>query len=411
MPAAEAEPTPRLSDRPSGWADPIREIRRYFRPSRERWQSFRNQKLGDRAFQRWAASFRLTRPFARRSSRRLFDLLAGFVYSQALAAGVELRLFEHLSRGPRTLAEIAAATDLEPAAAERLLRALDAIDLVEMDDSDDETVYALGPLGAALVANPGAEAMIRHHRDFYADLGDPVALLKGEHSGTRLSKLWPYAANPGGTPPEGADVAAYTDLMASSQDLVADEVLASYDISWAKKILDLGGGDGRFLRKVAERHPTAELHLLEVPAVAEIARKRIGDTRFGRRITVHSGDFFNEPFPDGPFDLVTLVRIIHDHDDEEAIRLLTLARESLEPGGVVLVAEPMAGNRDSAPVADVYFAFYLLAMGRGKPRTPEEICRLMAAAGLTRPREISTALPVAANIVVGEIPRRNVRLT
>ncbi|MBP0614013.1 methyltransferase [Jiella mangrovi] len=389
----------------------MREIRRFFRPIRERWRNYRNSKLADSSFQRGAANFWLTRNIARRNSRRLFDLVAGFVYSQALAAGVELDLFDHLSRGPRTLAEIAAATGLTQDSARRLLLALEAIDLIEIDDSEDEIVYALGSLGAALVANPGAKAMIRHHRDVYHDLGDPVALLKGENKDTRLSKLWPYAAAPGGTPPEGADVAAYTDLMAQSQDLVAEEVLASYDLSWAERMLDLGGGDGRFLRKVAERHPDIELHLLDLPEVAKIAKTRIGDTRFGRRIHVHEGNFFEDPYPEGKFDLVSLVRILHDHDDAEAVALLTRAREALHPGGVVMVAEPMAGSRDSAAIAHTYFGFYLLAMGRGRPRTPDEIGRLMNAAGLSRVREITTAMPVAASIVTGEIPRRNVSFT
>ncbi|TFF22950.1 methyltransferase domain-containing protein [Jiella endophytica] len=400
-----------LSHRPSGWAAPIRELRRFFRPSRDRWRDFRNRKLADPAFQQGAARFWLTRPFARRSSRRLFDLVAGFVYSQALAAAVELGLFDRLKRGPRTLPEIAAATDLAPEAAERLLRALAAIDLVEIDDSEEEVVYGLGPLGAALVGNPGAEAMIRHHKDVYRDLSDPVALLKGNGPPTRLSKLWPYAAAPGGTPPGDGDVAAYTDLMAASQDIVAEEVLGSYDLSWAKRMLDLGGGDGRFLRRVAARHPDIELHLMELPAVAEIARQRIGDTRFGRRITVHQGDFFTDPFPEGGFDLVTLVRILHDHEDAEALKLLTRAREVLRPGGVVLVAEPMAGSDDSAAIADAYFGFYLLAMGRGRPRTPREIGRLMSEAGLSRIHEVPTALPVATGMVLGEIPRRNVAFT
>ena len=105
------------------------------------------------------------------------------------------------------------------------------------------------------------------------------------------------------------------------------------------------------------------------------------------------------------------MRILHDHDDAEAVKLLTRARESLKPGGVVMVAEPMGGNRESGAVADVYFGFYLLAMGRGRPRSPEEIGRLMNAAGLTRVREVETALPVATSIVVGEILRRNVNLT
>ena len=35
----------------------------------------------------------------------------------------------------------------------------------------------------------------------------------------------------------------------------------------------------------------------------------------------------------------------------------------------LLVAEPMAGERGAEPMGDAYFGFYLLAMGRGRPRT------------------------------------------
>ena len=43
--------------------------------------------------------FPLTRPIARRRARELFDLCAGFVYSQVLLACVRLRLFEILAEG------------------------------------------------------------------------------------------------------------------------------------------------------------------------------------------------------------------------------------------------------------------------------------------------------------------------
>ncbi|MEX6504851.1 methyltransferase [Jiella sp. M17.18] len=401
-------------ERAFDWTDPIRELRRLTRPWREGWQRYRNAQLSDRGFQIRAARSFLTRPFARRASRRLFDLTAGFVYSQILSAGVELRLYDRLAERPRTLGEVCASTGLGEDAARRLLRASAALDLVEIDDSDDETLYGLGPLGAALVANPGAQAMIRHHGALYDDLRDPVALLKGETSETALSRLWPYAAGrqpehegeAAGEAPE-FDAAAYTDLMSASQDLVADEVLSSYDFSWAKTMLDIGGGDGRFLQKVAQRYPAIDLHLFDLPPVAAIARQRLSHARLGGRITVHEGDFFETPFPGG-YDFVSLVRILHDHEDDAVVRLLTKIREGLKPGGIVMVAEPMAGSRHSAPVADAYFGFYLLAMGRGRARTPKELGRLLNAAGLYRVREIPTALPVATRILLGELPRRSV---
>ncbi|MBB4001915.1 acetylserotonin O-methyltransferase [Aurantimonas endophytica] len=408
------------ADRPSGWADPIGEIRRFFRPARERWRAYRNRKLADGAFQARATRFPLTRPFAQEASRRLFDLCAGFVYSQVLSAGVQLGLYEALRDRPLRLSEIAGRLELDEEAARVLLRASASLDLIEIEEGlDKEATYALGALGAALLANPGALAMIRHHDALYADLADPVALLKGG-KGARLSRLWPYAARPKTRKGKAAndakasagdaDMAAYTDLMEASQDIVAREVLAATDLSWARRVLDVGGGSGRFLTAFASHHPDAELHLFDLPAVAAVARQRLPGTRNGRRITVHEGDFFTDPLPEG-YDLATLVRIVHDHDDEAVVALLTRIREGLRPGGVVMIAEPMSGDRHSGPVADAYFGFYLRAMGSGRPRTPDEIAALMKRAGLSRAREIPTALPVATKIVVAEIPRRSVAFT
>ena len=54
-----------------------------------------------------------------------------------------------------------------------------------------------GRLGAAMLGAPGVVAMIEHHAMLYADLRDPVALLRGEQPETGIGSLWPYAAGRG----------------------------------------------------------------------------------------------------------------------------------------------------------------------------------------------------------------------
>ena len=55
----------------------------------------------------------------------------------------------------------------------------------------------LGSIGAAIVANPGISAMIRHHALLYEDLSDPVALLRGDPEAGRVRKFWTYASGGG----------------------------------------------------------------------------------------------------------------------------------------------------------------------------------------------------------------------
>ena len=146
----------------------------------ERARQWRDHLLMSPAFQRWAAAFPLTRWIAAQREQQLFDLCAGFVYTQTLLACVRLRLFQALAEGPLTAAMVAARIDLSPAMAERLLLAATALQLTERRGRDR---FGLGPLGAAMLGNPGVAAMVEHHSMLYADLQDPVALLRAGQEG------------------------------------------------------------------------------------------------------------------------------------------------------------------------------------------------------------------------------------
>jgi demethylspheroidene O-methyltransferase len=87
----------------------------------DRYLAVRDRWLSNPKFQRWAAAFTLTRPTARKRARALFDLCAGFVYSQILFACVRLKLFELLAEGPLTADQIAARLAVPLDSTERLL--------------------------------------------------------------------------------------------------------------------------------------------------------------------------------------------------------------------------------------------------------------------------------------------------
>ena len=167
-----------------------RPLRRLLARGHERWVAFRNRLLARPDFQRWASGFPLTRGVAHRRARALFDICAGFVYSQVLFACVKLDLFQILAKGPLGTAELARRIGLSEEAAIRLLRAAASLDLVQPLDAGR---YALGDLGAAMLGNPGIAAMVEHHTLLYADLADPVALLRGQVD-TQLGSYWAYAA-------------------------------------------------------------------------------------------------------------------------------------------------------------------------------------------------------------------------
>ncbi len=375
---------------------------------RGRWFAWRDALLGSARFQAWSSAFPLTRPMARRRANQLFDLCAGFVYSQILLACVELDLFDRLRKGPRSAEELAAELSIDAAALDRLMTAAAAIRLLRIEAYDPAMRYGLGDLGAALIGNPGVIAMIQHHRLLYQDLRDPVAMLRGEGlsdagrsadaHGASLSGFWPYAkgADPAGLTTDRIE--RYTALMAASQDLIARQVIAAYPLARQSHLLDVGGGDGTFLAAVARAYPSLQLSLFDLPAVADIARARSVERGLSARIQVHGGSFVANDLPTGA-DIVSLVRIVHDHDDDTVRRLLRAVNRALPPGGVLLIAEPMAGTRGGEAIADAYFGMYLLAMGSGKARRLSAMTQLLAEAGFDAPRRHSTHLPALVRVI------------
>lgn len=351
-------------------------------------------------FQRWATGFPLTRPIARRRARGLFDLVAGFVYSQVLFAAVRLRLFDILAEGPRTLAQLAPLLGLPEPGAARLLDAAVALRLAERRSGGR---YGLGPLGHAMVGNPGIAAMIEHHSLLYADLADPVALLRGARGSTALGGYWPYAAAAGPAALTPAQVAGYTELMSASQPFIAAEVLDAYDMTPHQCLLDVGGGDGTFLAEAAARATGLQVMLFDLPAVAARAAARFEAAGLGKRARAIGGDFRTDPLPPGA-DLVSLVRILHDHDDATVRALLRAVRACLAPGGTLLIAEPLAATSGAEPVGDAYFGFYLMAMGRGRPRRATELRDMLAQVGFERIRALRTRSPLLTGLLLAHAP-------
>jgi demethylspheroidene O-methyltransferase len=351
--------------------------------------ALRDRLLADPRFHAFAARFWLTRGIARREAGALFDVCAGFVYAQTLFACVELDIFEVLAAGPARLREIARRVGLSEAAAGTLLDAAVSLRLVAVSGAG----YRLGALGAALRGNPGVSAMVKHHRLFYADLADPVALLRGE-TDPELAKFWPYHG-------AGGDFAGYSALMAATQPMISAEILAAVDFSRARCVLDVCGGDGAFLCAVGARAPGARLVLCDLAPVVAQAGARFAAAGLGGRAVAVAGDVGMDRLPAGA-DVVTLVRVLHDNDEARALAILKAAREALPAGGRVVVAEPLAGTAGAERVG-AYFGFYLTAMRSGRPRTAASLRGLMEAAGFVRVRQVRTNQPMLTSVLTGEV--------
>lgn len=377
---------------------------------RDRLDAWMESKLTDPSFSRWAAGNVLTRWIVRRRAQQVFDVMAGFVYSQVLLACVRLRILELINESPRTLDEMAHICQVPAAGLQRLINSAVALRLLALRGQGR---YGLGVLGAPVAGHAGIRAMIEHHAVLYHDMQDPVALLRDQVSDGQMMAYWPYvethlqpnsAGNQPSTPSrvwEQEKVLRYSQLMSASQPFVVDEVLATYSFANHRCVLDVGGGQGTFVSRLASLAPHLKLKLFDLPQVAQLAQDNFTKKSLSDRIEAFGGDFLKDALPLGA-DLVTLVRVAHDHPDAHVNTILRAIHAALPAGGTLLLTEPMAQANDESPLGDAYFHFYLLAMGSGRLRTVKELSGMMLAAGFDSVELLNNSMPLQTRILIAK---------
>lgn len=256
--------------------------------------------------------------------------------------------------------------------------------------------FALARRGAAILGVPGLTDMIRHNTAFYKDMANPVSILRGEGA-TNLAQFWPYVLGHGADVPRD-DAERYSDLMAKSQVLVAEETLRAVSLRGGKTLMDVGGGSGVFVSAALRRHKHLRATLFDLPEVIPTAESRLAQACLLDRVAMHPGSFREAPLPKGA-DIISLIRVLYDHDDATVRDLLAKAYDALPSGGRLIVSEPMAGGARPERTGDIYFAFYTMAMGTGRARSPERIAALCEEVGFGRSAAPSARRPYVTRVL------------
>jgi demethylspheroidene O-methyltransferase len=347
------------------------------------------------ALQPWFHRLCARVPGLRRISRAegdaLFEVVSGFVRSQALLALVELRILHRLADAPETTARLAQLAGVPGDRMAVLCQAGAALGLMRQRRG----AWHLTMRGAAFLTVPGLEAMVRHHPVLYRDLSDPAAFFRGETE-TELAGFWPYVLGAGGTA-DPALAARYSALMSDSQALVAEDTLQLVNLRSVRHLMDVGGGTGAFLSAVGAAYPGLQRTLFDLPAVVAGAGARLGPG-----VTIQPGSFRDDPLPVGA-DAISLVRVLYDHADGTVAALLSKVRQALPPGGRLIISEPMSGGKRPDPATDVYFAVYTLAMGTGRTRSAETIAGLCRSAGFDCPDRARSLRPFVTSVIEARV--------
>jgi thioesterase domain-containing protein/acyl carrier protein len=188
------------------------------------------------------------------------------------------------------------------------------------------------------------------------------------------------------------------EMQAHSHTLITPSLLA-LDWEGAQVVVDVGGGTGHALCSLLVAHHHLQGILVDQPLVLEQARDVVAAAAVESRCKLDPGDLFSS-VPAGA-DTYILSRVLHDWDDDDAIRILKTVRQAIPPDGRLLVLEmivPPGNQRHLSKAADISM---LMLFGGGRERTEREMVELLNAAGfqITKIMKVHGTLNVIEAVV------------
>jgi hypothetical protein len=315
----------------------------------------------------------------------------GYWITQSIAVAAELGIADEIADTPRTADELARTTGADPRSLGRLLRALAMVGVL---DAQPEGRFGLTPVGAALREDaPGSLRALARMR---GSEWQWRAWRELEHSvrtgDTALEHVYgkPLFEYLGEHP---ADAATFNEAMISHASQMHTAVAGAYDWPDTGTVVDVGAGHGTLVAALLAAGSGLRAVLLDVPTVVEGARTWLGAQRLDGRCEFVAGDFFEAIPPGG--DVYTLSHILHDWDDDRAIRLLRNCRDVItEPGQRLAVCE-MVVPAGPEPHFSKLLDLEMLVNTGGRERTLDEYERLFSAAGFELTRVVPTPTPVS----------------
>jgi SAM-dependent methyltransferase len=332
----------------------------------------------------------------RAAARQLVELIGGNWATQAIGVAARLGLADQVAAGVTQVDALARACACNASALHRLLRGLAALGVLRLDGNGRCSLTPTGELlrrDAALGLSSHAQWWSQQAWGVWSDLMGSVR--------TGLSARQRKFGQTGFDHLDGDAESAHLfhRSMAELTRLVAVDLASSPALPDSGVVMDLGGGHGELLAEVLRARPGLRGVLFDLEHAVEGAQAHLREAGVAGRVTVTPGDFF-AALPQ-PVDVVLLKSVLHDWNDEDAVRILQRARDALAPEGRVLViervmpgqVEDLAAHRTTAR-SDLNM---LVGLG-GRERTVEDYDALLLSAGLSRRR----TLPAAAAFSVIE---------
>ena len=321
---------------------------------------------------------------------RIVDVLTAYWQSAALAAAIELGVFTELGNRGRSGAELARLCKVDGAALVRLCDYLVALGLLRSANGRYMATPATRLLNSRLSRSLAPLTGFFMGAPVVAGFAGLAATIRTGQRATAPPAQWPVFAR-----------ATLPLRRAAAKEIAV--ALAGRRLGGGR-ILDVGAGASPLGVELLRRSRTATLVARDRTDVLRVATEHAAAAGVEDRVKTIAGDVLTADWA-GPFDLVVMMNVLDYFDGSAQRQLLRKARQTLRPGGALVVGAPLLNRNRRSPPEAVAYDMLLLALGSpARPATWRERRQQLLQAGFT-----FVTRPGGLGIVLARTPRNTLK--
>jgi ubiquinone/menaquinone biosynthesis C-methylase UbiE len=300
----------------------------------------------------------------------------GMMSARTVMAGVRLRVFERLAKGPATDEELANGLGLDLAGARHLLESLAALDVLERDGDR----YSLAKRARKWL-DPASNTYVGGFIDANYDQWDwwtrmEELVQSGEtvelHQGGLTEAQWQ------------SYIRGQFDLARLSGPEVAKALRLPEKPT---ALLDAAGGHGWFSAELCRRHPGLRATVVDLPESAAVGRQIIAEQGMSDRVRHVEGNLLEADLG-GPYDAALAFNIIHHFDPERNVRLFERIRAVLKPNAKIAVLDLFKKPGEGRADASAFLGMHFWITSGAATYAPEDLQDWLTKAGFGKPRKV-----------------------
>ncbi|MFC1888241.1 methyltransferase [Thermodesulfobacteriota bacterium] len=313
---------------------------------------------------------------------QLMKYIVGRWISKPIYVAAELCIADLLAEGPKSIEELAQASQSHAPSLYRMMRALASVGIFIETEAKR---FELTPMAEYLKTGAMRSIALMFNSD-WSDKAWGYFLDSVKTGSTAFEKAHGMPVSDWlENNPQAAEVFNEANAIkaGSSHRLIVD----AYDFSGINTLTDVGGGLGILMVEILLENPFMEGIVADLPSVIRGTAEVIQARGIEDRCQAVECDFFKE-IPSGS-DAYLMSNILHDWPDEQCRVILTNCHRAMQVESKLLVVE-MVISPGNEPSIGKLLDLEMLVITGGRERTEEEFENLFLSSGFKLSRIIST---------------------